>query len=147
MTIQERIGGVIRIASRLIDVLDAEVAALREMRMDAVAAIQPEKTALVAEYEAEIAGLTGQRDALVLLAPALQAEFRRVAKGLAAASVSNAAALTAAREAHDRVLRSIVEAAGAAAKPTATYSRAGRIGEVKRNQPPSRLSLTLDRRL
>ncbi len=147
MTIQERIGGLIRIASRLVELLDAEVAALREMKMDWVAALQPEKAALVAEYESEIAGMAGHRDALVLLAPALQAEFRRVARALEAASFSNAAALAAAREAHDRVLRSIVEAAGAAAKPTGTYSRAGRVGEVRRNQPPQRLSLSLDRRL
>jgi hypothetical protein len=115
--------------------------------MDAVAALQSEKAALVAEYESEIRGLGANRDALVLLAPPLQAEFRRIARALEAASSANASALAAARDAHDRVLRCIVEAAGAAAKPTSTYSRAGKVGDAGRSRAPQRLSLTLDRRL
>lgn len=144
MTANQRIETLIQIASRLIELLDTEVGHLRAMRMAEVAALQPEKAALTGRYEAAVAAMRAAGDSLTAVAPALQREFRRVAAGLETAARANGQALVAARVAHDRLLRCIVEAVEARNKPAAGYGRPGK-APAMRPTAPRPLSLTLNR--
>lgn len=145
MTIDKQIAGLIETASRLIDLMEREVAILRAMRPSELEDLQEEKTRLVAAYEDWFRVLSDKRDALALVAPALRQEFKDVAGKFESALAENARALTATKAAHERMICAIVDAVKAERNQAGTYSASG-VSESTATGTTA-MSLSLDCRL
>ena len=139
---------VIRVASRLIAVLEQEVELLRTMKVSALGQIQEEKMRLVASYEEQVSALAAAPDTLRRIAPALQEEFAEIAERFDVAMTENRRALTAANEAQNRFMQSVVKAAEEKRASVQTYAADGGLPPAYATKTGSRpLSLTLDRQL
>jgi transketolase len=145
---EERIGGLIRIASRLIEVMRREIELLREMRPHRLDELQAQKNELADAYEQQVRALAGEPEALAAVAPALRQEFAEVASEFNKVLAENESALHATRFAHERLLKAVVEAIderrnsfngySASGTPAARQARGGRGASAP---------LTLDKRL
>ena len=80
MTDQSKVETLIRVASRLISVLEREVQFLKEMKSSEVATLQSEKMQLVVAYEEHVRALAATPDTLKNVAPAIQDEFADIAE-------------------------------------------------------------------
>lgn len=146
MAIDREIEGLIEVASRLIDLMDREIDILRAMRPAELEGMQQEKADLTAAYEQWYATLDANREAMVLLSPALRGEFEAVAKRFNDTMSKNTRALTAAKVAHERLIGAVVEAVKAERRKGA-YSKAGAMSGGKENAAAEPVSLSLDCRL
>lgn len=127
MTDQSKVETLIRVASRLISVLDREVGFLKEMKSTEVAQLQPEKMQLVVAYEEHVRALAATPETLQNVAPAIQDEFTEIAERFDAAMTENRRALSAAHEAQERFMQAIVRAAEEKRASFHAYSPAGTI--------------------
>lgn len=145
MTDQSKVETLIRVASRLISVLEREVQYLKEMKSPDVAALQSEKMQLVVAYEEHVRSLAATPEALENIAPAIQDEFADIAERFDAAMTENRRALSAAHDAQERFLNAIVKAAEEKRASFHAYSPAGKMSTGdNRNAGMGPLSLTLD---
>lgn len=145
MTDQSKIEALIRVASRLISVLDREVQFLKEMKSAEVATLQSEKMQLVVAYEEHVRSLAATPDSLKNVAPAIQDEFADIAERFDAAMTENRRALSAAHEAQDRFMKAIVKAAEEKRASFQAYSPAGTLSAVENGKGSAGpLSLTLN---
>ena len=69
----------IRVAGRLTAIMEQEIGFLRKMEIAEIAALQDEKTVLVAAYEDGIRKFAADPDTLNALQPALKAELDAIA--------------------------------------------------------------------
>lgn len=136
----------IRVASRLISLLEKEVELLRAMKPAALAGLQEEKDRLVSAYEDQVRSLAATPDEFRRIAPALQAEFAEIAERFEAVMTENRQALAAANEAQNRFLQAVVKAAREKQASFRGYSAKGTISSPHRRQTGHEpLALTLDR--
>ncbi|MEX2454568.1 MAG: hypothetical protein WD470_07680 [Rhodospirillaceae bacterium] len=146
-TAPANVESLIRIASRLIVVLEREIELLRAMKAGALAGLRDEKNGLVAAYEEQVRALSAAPDELRRVAPALQEEFARIADRFEAAMTENRRALSAASEAQNRFMQAVVKAAREKQTSFRGYSAAGAISVPHpKKVPQAPLALTLDRR-
>ncbi len=141
-----RIEALIGVGSRLIELMEREIAILLDMRPGDVAELQDEKSTLTDAYETHLSVLRDEPAMLAALAPPLKDELMRVAMRLNATVAENARALDAARTANERLLKAIVDAVTAERERNAGYSRTG----AKACPRPGRsapVSLSVDTRL
>ena len=122
---EERIGGLIRIASRLIEVMRREIEMLREMRPHELDELQAQKNELADAYEQQVRGLAGEPEALTAVAPALRQEFAEVASEFNKVMAENESALHATRFAHERLLKAVVAAIDERRNSFKGYSASG----------------------
>lgn len=140
-----KVEALIHISSRLISVLEREVALLQQMKTSEVTSLQPEKMQLVVAYEDHVRALAAAPEMLEDVAPALQEEFASVAERFDAAMTENRRALTAAHEAQDRFLKAVVKAAQEKKDTFNPYSQQGTVvAGGKPKGAPNALSLTLN---
>lgn len=140
-----KVEALIHISSRLISVLEREVALLQQMKASEVSSLQPEKMQLVVAYEDHVRALAAAPEMLEDVAPALQEEFASVAERFDAAMTENRRALTAAHEAQDRFLKAVVKAAQEKKDTFNPYSQQGTVvAGGKPKGAPNALSLTLN---
>jgi hypothetical protein len=135
------------VTSRLVDLMDAEVACLRQGLARNLTGMQQEKLQLVAAYEAALAELRANPALFASIAPAFKEELVEASRRLERAIERNANALQAARDVNSRLMDSIVKAATADQVQTRGY---GRTGLTARPAAPARneaISIALDRRL
>lgn len=144
MKVDQQIESLIEVASRLIEIMDREVEILRAMRPADLEALREEKFSLVTLYEDHYRSLSANKDALILVAPALQNEFADVARRFNQATAENGRALTAAKVAHERMMAAIVEAVQADKTTGRGYSASGGADQDEAGTP---VSLSLDCRL
>lgn len=145
MTDQSKVETLIRVASRLISVLEREVQFLKEMKSSEVATLQSEKMQLVVAYEEHVRALAATPDTLKNVAPAIQDEFADIAERFDAAMTENRRALSAAHDAQERFLKAVVKAAEEKRASFHAYSPAGKLSaDDGRNAGAGPLSLTLD---
>lgn len=137
----------IRVTSRLIDVMQREIAFLRTMRIAEIAALQEEKATLVAAYEDGIRHLAADPAALNAVEPALRAELTRLAPRFDGVVAENGRALQAVRDSHRRLVRTIVDAVAESGSRHAAYSASGATPKPPGGRRNARLSLALDQRL
>ncbi len=145
---EDRIGGLIRIASRLIDIMRREIEMLRDMRPRDLDGLQAQKNELADAYEQQVRGLAGEPEALAAVAPALRQEFADVASEFNKVLAENESALHATRFAHERLLKAVVEAIDEQRNSFTGYSARG--APTARKLPGRRNAsepLTLDKRL
>jgi uncharacterized protein YPO0396 len=141
---EAQIGSLIRVASRLVSLMDQETERLRGMRPRDIVALQSEKTALAAAYEDKVRELGANPDALKRVSEALQQEFAEVAARFQAALADNERALHAARRTQERVMQAIVSVVEKDRARRQGYGAAGNGGQARKTDP---LSLALDRHL
>lgn len=103
------VADLVQVVGRLTAVLEREVAMLRAMKPAELQAVQEDKMALTAAYEARIKALKDEPAALDALAPSLRAELKAALDRLRAALGENERSLRAAKDATGRVLRAIAE--------------------------------------
>ena len=148
MTDQANVEALIKIASRLISVLEQEVEQLRAMKPAGVAALQENKMQLVVAYEEQVRALSASPDALNRIRPALQEEFADIAERFDAAMTENRRALATAHEAQERFLAAVVRAAEEKRSGFQTYSAGGTLPDPKaRNAGMGPLSLSVNQQL
>ena len=146
MDMHPRIETLIRVGSRLIELMEREIEMLGEMRTGDVAELQAEKSTLVIAYEEILAALKDDPKLISACAPPIKDELMRIAAKLNATVAANERALSAARAANERLLKAVVDAVAADRDRASGYSRTGaRVETPVRRTPP--VSLNIDTRL
>jgi predicted translin family RNA/ssDNA-binding protein len=144
---EERVGGLIRVASRLIDVMRREIEMLRDMRTGGLDELQVQKNELTDAYEQQVRALAGEPEALTAVAPALRQEFAEVASLFNKVLAENESALNATRFAHERLIKAVVDAVAERRDAHNGYSANGAPARRVRGNRGKSEPLTLDRRL
>lgn len=145
MTDPAKVEVLIRVASRLISVLEREVVFLREMKTADVATLQAEKMQLVVAYEEHVRALAAAPDMLKKIAPAIQDEFAEIAERFDSAMTENRRALSAAHDAQERFMKAVVKAAEDKRASFHAYSPEGTLSANNtRKNSAGPLSLTLN---
>lgn len=139
-----RIRDLIEVAGKLIVVLREETIALRSFALARVTEITSEKTRLVETYVAIAQGFRKDPETLDAITGAVRAELTETLQAFDSAARENEAAIVTAREANERVLRAIVEAADAQRPKAQGYGRAGVAVAGGRRGGPA-LSVAIDR--
>jgi len=146
MDMHPRIETLIRVGSRLIELMEREIEMLGEMRTGDVAALQAEKSTLVTAYEESLAAIKDDPKLIAACAPPIKDELMRIAAKLNVTVAANERALSAARAANERLLKAVVDAVAADRDRANGYSRTGgRVETAVRRTAP--VSLNIDTRL
>ncbi len=144
---EDRIGGLIRVASRLIDVMRREIEMLRDMRPRGLEDLQSLKNELADAYAQQVRALADEPEALAAVAPALRQEFAEVASEFNKVLAENESALHATRFAHERLLKAVVEAVDEQRDACKGYSANGAPARHAQGRRAVSAPLTLDTRL
>lgn len=144
MTAESNIGALINVASRLIEVMNQEIDALREMRIADLGPIQQQKESLTADYEISVRDLQANPEAVLAVSEALRREFAEIASRLNRTLLDNERALHASQVAHDRVLNAIVRAVEETRPTLNTYTSEGTAAGAGAPMHRSAAPLTLD---
>jgi hypothetical protein len=99
------------------EVMRAEDALLREMRLERLRALQEEKAALADAYEAELRRLRDTPDVVGALDPDVRRALDEAMRSFRAAVQANARKLEAARKVVEGVVRALGESVAAAQRP------------------------------
>lgn len=137
----------LKITSRLIDVLEREIEMLRAMRPSEMQSLQQDKIMLAAAYESAIHALEADPAAAQLMAPSVRAELHEVTERFHRVLSTNEQALRAAREATNRMLKHIVAEAQKQQHGPATYGPASLAAAGRNSARRPGVSLTFDQRL
>ncbi len=144
---EDRIGGLIRVASRLIDVMRREIEMLRDMRPRGIEDLQYNKNDLADAYAQQVRSLADEPEALAAVAPALRQEFAEVASEFNKVLAENESALHATRFAHERLLKAVIEAVDEQRNSFNVYSASGAPARQTRGRRAASAPMTLDKRL
>ena len=136
----------IETSAKLIDLMERETALLKSMKPAELASSQAEKDRLARGFETRLRQLAGDKAAAAAIAPAVRQELQATMTKFRAVMRAHELALRAAREANQRVVRSILDAAQTQAAPAHAYSATGRLG-VMSNQRQAPTPVALDQRL
>jgi flagellar biosynthesis/type III secretory pathway chaperone len=142
---ETQVDSLIRVASRLVAVMEQEIAILRTMRTRDIAALQEEKATLAAVYDGKVRDLARDPAVLARVSTALQQEFADVAACFHATLAENERAIRAARAVQEKMLQAIVAAVDKSRARHQGYGADAACAASGRKSDP--LSLTLDRRL
>lgn len=139
-----RIRDLIEVAGKLIVVLREETAALRSFTLTRVTEMAGEKTKLVESYVAIAQRFRKDPETLVAITDAVRSELTETLQAFDAAARENEIAIVAAREANERVLRAIVEAAEMQRPKAQGYGRTG-VAVASGRRGGAALSVAIDR--
>lgn len=137
----------IKVTSRLIGVLDREVEMLREMRISDIETLRPEKNELTLAYEQAVRALSVEPEKLAAIEPALRDTLAELAQRFDGALAANARALSAVRDSHDRLLKTVVDAVADNRARQKAYNATGSFETGQRTPRSPALSLSFDRSL
>jgi flagellar biosynthesis/type III secretory pathway chaperone len=142
----EKVEALIRVASRLIALLEREAELLRAMKAGEIAGLQKEKNQLVVAYEEQVRALAATPEEFRRVAPALREEFALIAERFDSAMTENRRALSAATEAQNRFLQAVMTAVQEKQSSFRGYSAKGTIYSTgARQAAASPVALSLDR--
>ena len=147
MEMHPRIESLVRVGSRLVELMEREIEMLRDMRPGELETLQVEKTALVVAYEESLAAIKDDPKLIAACAPPIKDELMRVAAKLNATVAANERAITAARAANERLLKAVVDAVAADRDRAAGYSRNGTRTATSASRRAAPVSLNIDTRL
>lgn len=142
-----RIRDLIEAAGRLIALMREETTALRNLSYARVGELVPEKTRLVESYTALARQFHKDPETLAAITDAVRAELRDVLATFDATARENEKTLVAAREANERVLRAVVEAAEVQRPRAQGYGRNGLAVGMGAQRSAAALSVAIDRQL
>jgi Lon protease-like protein len=142
-----RMRDLIVVAGRLITLVTEETRLLEAYRTSDIGALQDEKGRLSRIYVGLVRDLKRDPELLAAVEKAVREELSDVLRRFEAAAEANANALNTAREANERVMRAIVEAASAQQTTVAGYSRTGTLAAPSKAAASRPLSMTVNQRL
>lgn len=142
-----RMRDLIVVAGRLITLVNEETRLLEAYKTNDIGQLQEEKARLSRIYVGLVRDLKRDPELLAAVEKAVREELTDVLKRFEAAAEANTNALNVAREANERVMRAIVEAATAQQTTVAGYSRAGTLAAPTRAASARPLSMTVNQRL
>jgi hypothetical protein len=142
-----RIRDLVEVAGRLVALMREETAALRGMAFARVAELVPEKTKLVESYTMIARQFHKDPETLAAITDAVRAELRDVLQAFEVTARENERMLVAAREANERVLRAVVEAAESQRPRAQGYGRTGIAAGMAAPRSAAALSVAVDRQL
>ncbi len=137
----------ISIAGKLIVLLREETSALRSFTLAHVETVAVDKAKLIEAYAAMAARFRKDPETLRAVTVAVQAELRDVLENFESAARENELALVAARDANERVLRAIVDAAEAQRPKAQGYGPNGLSVATGGRRVAAGMSVALDRQL
>ena len=138
---QVAVDDLIEVSVKLSEVLEQEVALLREMRPGEIEALQPAKQSMTASYE-RLTGDLRLSSAFENLDRERKERLLSAAKRLDKLSGENAGALKAAMAANQKMMQAIFDAVRQEQGSSGTYRRDGRMhGDSPAGAPPIALSL------
>ncbi len=146
MNAPNQITDLLKIAGRLIGVLEREIVVLRAMRPAEIEALQQDKTALTTAYEAQIKSLADQPGILEAVQPALRIEFETVIGKFQSTLAANERALRATRETSRRVLEAIAYEIDRKRRENVGYSAGGYAAAASRSPSGQPVSVAIDER-
>lgn len=144
--VQRLIDDLIEIASRLIAVMEKETALLRDMRPKEIVSFQEEKARLIRGYEEKTKALRAEPAQIAAITGAIKQELTLTIRHFEHAAELNAKALAAAKEANERLLKAIINAATESRADTQTYSSDGALRRAG-NGKSEGVSLALNQEL
>ncbi len=137
---------VVRIAGRLVALMNRETELLETHQLGALAPLQEEKTGLALSYAVLVRQIRSQPDVLAALTRAVRDELRETMKRFEQVARANARAIEAARMANERVIHAIIEAVTIARAPAGTgYSSSGARPTPPRADARAPLSVAINR--
>lgn len=142
-----RMRDLIVVAGRLITLVTEETRLLEAYRTSDIGAFLDEKARLSRIYVSLVRDLKRDPELLAAVEKAVREELSDVLKRFEAAAEANTNALNTAREANERVMRAIVEAASAQQTTVAGYSRNGTLSGPCKTVASRPLSMTVNQRL
>jgi len=142
-----RMRDLIVVAGRLITLVNEETRLLEAYKTNDIGQLQDEKTRLSRIYVGLVRDLKRDPELLAAVEKAVREELTDVLKHFEAAAEANTNALNVAREANERVMRAIVEAATAQQTTVTGYSRTGTMAAPTRATAARPLSMTVNQRL
>ncbi|MGD9536937.1 MAG: hypothetical protein AB7P52_04205 [Alphaproteobacteria bacterium] len=122
----------IAVTRRMVDLIVAELAALRAMRPKDVTPILEEKSALAGQYETRARRLRERKEALKALSPALLGELKQATATLDEVTKKHREVLDAAREVNGALIRTIANEVARQRNPANAYTRGARVEHVGR---------------
>jgi flagellar biosynthesis/type III secretory pathway chaperone len=137
------VNDLIAITSRLIVLMTAEIDLLRASNVKKAEGLQSEKASLARAYETLIRELKKHPETMRDVAPVLRDELIDKARDFQRLLLRNEAALRAARDTNQRVLKAVADAVTDSRKASSPYSRPGQAGAAKAHEPP--VSVTIDK--
>ena len=138
-----RVANLLKTMSRLMEILEREIALLRDMKPTEMQDLQRDKIVLAAAYESQISALRADQTALDGLDPKLRAALSDAAERFRKTLAGNERSLRAAKQTTDRVLTAIAKEVENQRRDKAGYSASG-VAQVAGAKRP--VSLALDQR-
>lgn len=142
-----QVADLLKITSRLIEVLEREIEMLRAMRPSEMQSLQHDKIVLAAAYESAIKALQGDPAAASAITPAVRAELRDVTERFHRVLAANERALRATKEATNRLLKHIVAEVEKQQRGPGTYGPGPSVQATAVPTQRRAVSVTLDQRL
>ncbi|MCH8997038.1 MAG: hypothetical protein IID48_02065 [Proteobacteria bacterium] len=146
MNAPDEITDLLKITGRLIGVLEREIVVLRAMRPAEIEALQQEKIALSAVYEAQIKSFADQPGILETVQPALRIEFETVIGKFQSTLAANERALRATRDTSRRVIEAIAYEIDRKRRENAGYSAGGYAAAALQSRSGQPVSIAIDER-
>lgn len=147
MTEIARITELLQITQRLTAVLEREIEILRAMKPSELQALQEDKRALSAAYEAQLKALKVRDGALDGVPAALRAALQAATTRFHEALRQNERSLRAAKHASERVLRAIADEVERKRGETAAYGASGTVADRSQRMTAQPVSLAVDQHL
>ncbi|MCG8360932.1 MAG: flagellar protein FlgN [Kiloniellales bacterium] len=140
-------GELLKVLSRLIDVLREETRLLREMDPRAMQALQQEKIVLIGAYESMLKRLTENPGELDDPDGSLRRRIMNASTDFQNTLTENARALYAVKEANERLFKAVIQAVEDSREQPSGYSAAGALTRGGAAALPGSLSVAVDARL
>ena len=138
-----RVADLLKIMSRLMQVLQREIALLRDMKPTEMQDLQRDKIVLAAAYESGVTALREDESSLATENPELHAALSDAAQRFHETLADNERALQAARQVTDRVLSVVAREVERQRRDKTGYSAAGAARPAGQERP---VSVAVDQR-
>ncbi len=147
MNTANQITDLLKITGRLIGVLEREIEVLRAMQPAKIEALQQDKIALSAAYEAQAKSLASQPELLDAVQPPLRAQLEAAIGKFQSTLAASERALRAAKDTTHRVLEAIAEEIENSNGDSNGYSATGHHNTTANRGHSAPVSLAYDQRL
>ena len=134
----------IALTARLVGVMEKETELLHAMKPGAIEPLQEEKARLVVAYNRATKAVSGDPKLLAALGAALKDELARITAKFRDACAANERAIKAARDANEKLVQLIAEAANKQRNPSFAYGATGRYAGPTRQSRQAPLSVALN---
>ena len=125
MEAKTMVDDLITITSRLVHLMETEIARLRAQRPQEIEVLQAEKASLARAYETLVGEMRKHPDLLAELAPTLREELTAKTQEFQSVLAENETTLRAAKEVNARVIKAIADAVAESERTRPGYSKSG----------------------